>query len=100
MTNRILRPISAVAAAALIAGAITILPGASDPVVASSPLNSGKGDRIDQRPLGPHCAQQTWPYIEADCLRHRRPAQGPAKAVRVVTTDRIDFENSATRTVR
>jgi hypothetical protein len=98
MQNRIFSPISAVALAALIAGAITILPGASEPVVASSPLDSGKADRIDMRPLGPHCAQQTWPYIPADCLRHQRPATSQAKAVRIVTTDRIDI--ASTRSMR
>lgn len=89
MTSRILSPISAVAAAALVAGAITILPGASERVVASAPLNSGKGDRIDARPLGPKCSQQAWPYFEAGCLRDSRRPMGQAAPVRIVTTDRL-----------
>ncbi|MBM3529338.1 MAG: hypothetical protein FJX62_14705 [Alphaproteobacteria bacterium] len=89
MINRIFRPIPAIALAALIAGAITILPGASEPVVASSPLDSGKTERIDLRPLHPKCTQQAWPYIEADCLRDHRVGVGQAKPVRIVTTDRI-----------
>jgi hypothetical protein len=85
-----LESISAVVLAALVASAITILPGASDKVVASAPLNSGKGDRLDIRPLGPKCSQQAWPYFEANCLRDRRMALGQAKAVRLVTADRVD----------
>jgi hypothetical protein len=91
MTNRVLRPISAVLAAALIAGGITVLPGASERVVASAPLNSGKGDRIDSRPLGPKCSEQAWPYFEAKCLRDSRMPLGQAKNARVVTIDRVDM---------
>jgi hypothetical protein len=83
------RTISAVIAAALIAGALTIVPGASDEVSASSPLNSGKGDRLDLRPLGPKCSQQAWPYYEAGCLRDLRQTMGQAKKARIVTADRV-----------
>jgi len=83
------RSISAVALAGLIAGLITIAPGSSDKVVASAPLNSGKGDRLDIRPLGRNCADQAWPYFEPSCLRDPRQAMGKAKAVRIVTTDRL-----------
>jgi hypothetical protein len=82
------RSISLVALAALIAGAVIVMPGASDKVVASSPLNSGKGDRLDIRPIGAQCSEQAWPYFEAGCLRDRRAAMGQAKPVRIVTADR------------
>ena len=82
------RTISAVVAAALIAGALAVIPGASDKVVASAPLNSGKGDRLDIRPIGPKCSEQAWPYYEASCLKDRRQAMGQAKAVRVVSADK------------
>ena len=91
--KKFFRSISAVLAAALIAGAITILPGSSDPVVASAPLNSGKGSRLDMRPLGIQCSEQAWPYFEAGCLRDRRAAMGEAKAAaRLVTADRISVD--------
>jgi hypothetical protein len=82
------RAVSAIVAAALVAGAMTILPGASEKVSASAPLNSGKGDRLDIRPIGVQCSQQAWPNFEASCLRDRRMAMGQAKAVRVVSVDK------------
>jgi hypothetical protein len=75
---------------ALIAGAMTILPGASNPVVASAPIHGGGSDRSEPRPVGTQCSQQAWPYYQADCIRDRHTAEGEVKAVRVVTTDRID----------
>jgi hypothetical protein len=89
MLTKAYRPLTAILLAALIAGAVTVLPGASDKVVASAPLNSGKGDRLDIRPIGAQCSQQAWPYFEASCLRDRRMAMGQAKAVRLVTPDRV-----------
>ena len=86
--TKALQPVSAVVLAALIATAITFIPGTSDKVVASAPLHSGKGDRLDIRPLGTQCSEQAWPYFEANCLRDRRLSMGKAKAVRVVTADR------------
>jgi hypothetical protein len=89
MLRKAYKPISAIVFAGLIAGAWIVLPIASDPVVASAPLNSGKGDRLDIRPIGAQCSQQAWPYLEANCLRDRRTAMGQAKPARVVTADRI-----------
>jgi hypothetical protein len=65
------------------------MPGTSDRVSASAPLNSGKGDRLDIRPLGTQCSEQAWPYFEASCLRDRRMALGRANEARIVTTDRL-----------
>jgi hypothetical protein len=83
------RSISAIALAALIAGTATILTSFSDKVVASAPIHSGKGDRLDIRPLGTQCSEQAWPYFEANCLRDKRTAMGKVKPARVVTADRI-----------
>jgi hypothetical protein len=47
-----------------------------------------KADRIDFRPLGTACSQNAWPYFEANCLRDRNQAQGEARTVRVITTNR------------
>jgi hypothetical protein len=84
--------VSAILAAAAIAGAITILPGASDKVVASAPLNSGKADRLDIRPVGTQCSEQAWPYFEANCMRDRRSAMGRAKDARIVSPDRVKLD--------
>ena len=87
--KKIFGSISAIALAALVAGTMTILPGFSDKVVASAPIHSGKGDRLDIRPLGAQCSEQAWPYFEANCVRDRRAAMGQAKAPRIVTADRL-----------
>jgi hypothetical protein len=80
--------ISAIALAALIASALTILPSFSNPVVASAPIHPDKGDRLDIRPLGSQCSEQAWPYFEANCLRDTRTTMGQAKPARIVTADR------------
>jgi hypothetical protein len=83
------RAVSVVFAAGLIAGALTVIPGTSEQVEARAPLNSGKGDRLDARTIGPNCSQQAWPYYEAGCLKDRRQAMGQAKTTRIVTADRL-----------
>jgi hypothetical protein len=90
MTKKFGRSISAVVAlAALLAGTATILTSFSDKVVASAPIHSGKGDRLDIRPLGTQCSKQAWPYFEANCVRDKRTAMGQAKSPRIVTADRF-----------
>src|SRR4051812_45391284 len=89
MTKKFRRSISAIALAALIAGTMTVLPSFSDKVVASAPIHSGKGDRLDIRPLGAKCSEQAWPYFEAGCLRDKRTSMGRAKSARIVTADRF-----------
>ena len=89
MTKTIFGSISAIAFAAAIAGGITILPTFSNPVVASAPIHSGKGDRLDIRPIGAQCSEQAWPYFEAGCLRDRRAVLGKTKPARIVTADRF-----------
>ena len=83
------KTVSAIVAAALIAGAFTLLSGGTDQVVASAPLNSGKGDRLDIRTLGTKCSEQAWPYFEAKCTRDRREIMGQARTVRIIATDRV-----------
>jgi len=94
MLKNAYRSIAAVALAALLASAATILPGVSDRVVASAPLHSGKGDRLDLRPLGTRCSEQAWPYFAANCVRDPRMARGQAKSARIVAPDRVQFSAS------
>ena len=89
MKTNAYQSIPAIALAILIAGAVTILTSFSDKVVASAPIHSGKGDRLDIRPLGTKCSQQAWPYFEASCLRDKRAAMGKVQPARIVTADRL-----------
>jgi hypothetical protein len=88
MATNMNRSISALAVAALVAGALMVLPSFSDPVGASTPIHRGKGDRLDIRPLGPKCSEQAWPYFEAQCLRDNRSASGRVRPARVIAIDR------------
>jgi hypothetical protein len=89
--SKVFGSISAVVLAALIAGTVTILPSFSDKVVASAPINSGKGDRLDARPLGVQCSEKAWPYFEAKCLRNGRVPESRAKTARIVSADHKGF---------
>jgi hypothetical protein len=62
-----IKALSAVAIAAFIAAALTVLPGFAPQVEASVPGPLAKADRLDVRSGG--CAHQSWPNIEASCLR-------------------------------
>jgi hypothetical protein len=82
-----IKAFSAIAVAALIAAALTVLPGFAPQVEASTPQPLAKADRLDVRPVGKDCSQQAWPNFEASCLR----ASGSKLVVRearLVTADR------------
>ncbi len=78
-----------VIAAMLIAAALVSLPSLSAQVQAFAPVSGAKADRWDARPLGSACSRREWPYFEAGCLRDARHPDGVARAVRVVSTDRL-----------
>lgn len=82
-----IKTISAIAVAACIAAALAVLPGFAPEVEASVPRPLAKSDRLDIRPTGHDCAQQTWPRIDASCLRIAG-TQKFVHEVRLVTTDR------------
>ena len=66
-----IKALSALAIAAFIAAALTVLPGFAPEVeagVTAAPLT--KSDRLDIRSIGRNCSQQAWPNFEAACLRH------------------------------
>lgn len=83
-----IKALSAVAVAALIAAALTLLPGFAPQVAASTPQALAKGDRLDYHPVGRDCSQQAWPNFEASCLRSA-VTRASVREVRLVTTDRI-----------
>jgi len=64
-----IKALSAVAIAAFVAAALTILPGFAPQVEASVPQALAKGDRLDIHTAGPTCSQRAWPNFEASCLR-------------------------------
>jgi MFS superfamily sulfate permease-like transporter len=88
MSYSFYRIVLAVVAAALVACFFTIITATADQVEAGARSNVVSGNRLDERPIGPQCAQRAWPYYEAHCLRDLRPRNEQPKTVRVVTTER------------
>ncbi len=82
-----IKTLSAIAVAALIAAALTVLPGFAPAVEASVPVALAKGDRLDIRPVGRDCSQQAWPNFEASCLRVAG-SKSMIREARLVTADR------------
>ena len=82
-----IKALSAITFAALIATALTVLPGFAPTVEASVPQALAKGDRLDIRPVGRSCSQQAWPNFEASCLRVAG-TKSMIREARLVTADR------------
>jgi hypothetical protein len=82
-----IKALSAVAIAAFIAAALTVLPGFAPQVSASTPVPLAKGDRLDIRPIGRNCSQQAWPNFEASCLR-AAGSKMKVREARLVTAER------------
>jgi hypothetical protein len=81
------KALSAIAIAAGVAAALTILPGFAPTVEASVPQVLAKGDRLDIRTVGKDCSEHAWPNFEASCLR-RAGTKADIREVRLVTADR------------
>jgi hypothetical protein len=82
-----IKALSAVAVAAFVAAALTILPGFTPQVAASVPQPLAKADRLDVHPIGRNCSEQAWPNFEASCLRVAG-TKGTVREARVVNADR------------
>lgn len=82
-----IKAFSAVAIAAFIAAALTVLPGFAPQVSASTPAPLAKADRLDIRPVGRDCSQQAWPNFEASCLR-TAGSKMKVREARLVTAER------------
>jgi hypothetical protein len=78
---------AAVFGAALLAGAVVVIPGLSPKVEAH--MLSAKGDRLDLKTYGPACSQRGWPYYESSCVRDTASPTRQARPVRMVGTDRL-----------
>jgi hypothetical protein len=82
-----IKALSAITFAALIATALTILPGFAPTVEASVPQALAKSDRLDIRTVGKDCSQQAWPNFETSCLRAAN-SKSMIREARLVTADR------------
>ena len=82
-----IKALSAIACAAFIATALTVLPGFAPTVEASVPQALAKADRLDVRAVGKDCSQQAWPNFEASCLRVAG-TKTMIREARLVTADR------------
>jgi hypothetical protein len=82
-----IKAISAIAIAAFVAAALTLLPGFAPQVEASVPMALAKADRLDLHPVGRNCSQQAWPNFEASCLRGAG-SKTMIRQARLVTADR------------
>jgi hypothetical protein len=88
-----IKAFSAIAIAAFVAAALTVLPGFAPQVEASVPQALAKGDRLDIHAVGTNCSQKAWPNFEASCLRVAgSKTLGsntlPIREARLVTADR------------
>ncbi|KWV57422.1 hypothetical protein AS156_39655 [Bradyrhizobium macuxiense] len=82
-----IKAFSAIAIAAFIAAALTVLPGFAPQVEASTPQPLAKADRLDIRPAAKDCSQQAWPNFDASCL-HTAGSKQSVREARLVTADR------------
>jgi len=82
-----IKAVSAIAVAACVAAALSILPGFAPQVEASVPQALAKGDRLDIHAVGPSCSQKAWPNFEASCLRVAG-SRTVIRQARLVTADR------------
>jgi hypothetical protein len=82
-----IKTLSAIAVAAFVAAALTVLPGFAPKVEASVPQALSKADRLDVHPVGRDCSQQAWPNFEASCLRVAG-SKTMIREARLVTADR------------
>ena len=82
-----IKALSAIAIAAFVAAALTVLPGFAPQVEASVPAPLAKGDRLDIHQAGRNCSQQAWPNFEASCLRSAG-SKILVREARLVTADR------------
>jgi len=80
-----IKALSAIAIAAFVAAALTVLPGFAPQVEASVPVALAKADRLDIKTRD--CSQQAWPNIEASCLR-ASGSKGLVREARLVTAER------------
>ena len=88
MGTVMIKALSAIAIAAFVAAALTVLPGFAPQVEASTPQALAKGDRLDIKSFGRECSENAWPNFEASCLRVVGSKTTVVRQARYVTADR------------
>ena len=83
-----IKVLSAIALAAFIAAALTILPGFAPSVEAGPTRALQKADRLQVKPVGRGCSQKAWPHFETICLRSTDYRGAILQEARLVTTER------------
>jgi hypothetical protein len=87
-----LKTVSLIAAAAVLAGAAMLLPAITPEAAAVAPVPATKSDRAD---TPASCDRQGWPYYDANCLHDESRNAGRVRQVRIVTTDRVELDQPA-----
>jgi hypothetical protein len=82
-----IKTVSAIVVAAIVAACLVGFPGLSSQVDAHSSTPGAKDDRADIRPLGTDCGEKAWPYFDAACMRDARAPLPPPHDVRIVSAD-------------
>ena len=77
-----------IVATSLLCSAIYVLAVPSSDVTTISQA-AASGDQLLNRSVASGCSGKAWPYYESDCVRDLRQSTGRARAVRVVSTDRL-----------
>jgi hypothetical protein len=65
-----IKSLTALAIFALLGTAVIALPGFAPQVEAGETVALAKADRLASNPVAGNCSSQTWPNIEASCLRN------------------------------
>jgi hypothetical protein len=87
--------LAGISGAALLAGAVVVIPGMTPKVEAH--MLPAKGDRLDLKTYGAACSERGWPYYETSCLRDAGSLTRQARPVRIVSTDRLPATADKTR---
>ena len=76
-----------IVAAFLLCSAVYLLAAPGNDVTAIS--QAAAGHQSPNHSVGSGCGEKAWPYYESKCVRDLRQSTGRAKAVRIVSTDRL-----------
>lgn len=88
-TGAMLKAVSALVAAAVLAAAAILFPVMTPEVAASAHDPAVKNARADQ---AVSCETQGWPYYDAACLHDGRRNAGRVPRVRMISTDRVPLD--------
>ena len=79
---------ASIVATFLLCSAVYMLAAPGSDVTAISQA-AASGDQLLNHSVGSGCSEKAWPYYESNCVRDLRQSTGRARAVRIVSTDRL-----------